>query len=408
MRLTNLFRYKNLFDSYALVIKDPDYRSLFILNFGISVLGAMLVPVFPLWVLQKVKISVSGVFFILAIVGVGSAILNIILGYVSDKIGKQKIFIEITLLLSIIRGILYSFFPLVSVIIAASWLTQVSSGALSFAMLKEKIIAKNHLSLEGKITSTVRASISIAFVLGPWLGITLVNLMSFEHFYLLYAALYFGLYLLVKFKVRDSSMLKSSPLQNASKTKIKKQITPLGLSMLLIVLLVAGNLSSSPLLVLELHNYASAKEIGIVFGAGPLFEVIAFPIIGHLNDKYGTYKTLLAGSIIGAIYFYLLSLSVNVYFVIACQIVGTLYVATLFSTLMIYIQKVLGGKSGFSSSFYFSAVSLAGVFCNALLGTALAKFNYSVGFLILGLVTCSGIVLLLIARKFAPSFVGVN
>ena len=178
--------------------------------------------------------------------------------------------------------------------------------------------------------------------------------------------------------------------------------------MLLIVLLVAGNLSSSPLLVLELHNYASAKEIGIIFGAGPLFEVIAFPIIGHLNDKYGTYKTLLAGSIIGAIYFYLLSLSVNFYFVIACQISGTLYVATLFSTLMIYIQKVLGGKSGFSSSFYFSAVSLAGVFCNALLGTALAKFNYSVGFLILGLVTCSGIALLLLARKFAPSFVGVN
>lgn len=410
MRFKNISRYKNLLDSYALVIQDPDYRSLFILNFGISVLGAMLVPVFPLWVLQKVKISVSGVFFILAIVGVGSAILNIVLGYVSDKIGKQKIFIEITLLLSIIRGILYSFFPFVSVIIAASWLTQVSSGALSFAMLKEKIIAKNHLALEGKITSTVRASISIAFVLGPWLGITLVNLMSFEHFYLLYAALYLGLYILVKFKVQDNSLLKSSPAQADSKIKIniKKQITPLALSMLLIVLLVAGNLSSSPLLVIELHNYASAKEIGIVFGAGPLFEVIAFPIIGHLNDKYGTYKTLLTGSIIGAIYFYLLSLSVNIYYVIACQILGTLYVATLFSTLMIYVQKVLGGKSGFSSSFYFSAVSLAGVFCNALLGTALAKFNYSAGFLILGFVTCLGIALLLIARKFTPSFAGVN
>ncbi len=74
-------------------------------------------------------------------------ILNIVLGYLSDKIDKQKIFIEAALLLSIGRGILYSFFPLVGVIIAASWLAQVSSGALSFAMLKEKILAKNPVAV---------------------------------------------------------------------------------------------------------------------------------------------------------------------------------------------------------------------------------------------------------------------
>lgn len=402
------FRYKILFESYAQVLKDPDYRNLFILNFGLSVLGAMLVPVFPLWILQKVKVSVSEVFFILAIVGVGSAILNIALGYFSDKIGKQKIFIEAALLLSIIRGVLYSFFPLVSVIIAASWLTQVSSGALSFAMLKEKIIAKNHLAQEGQITSTVRAAVSIAFVVGPWLGITLVSLMSFEHFYLLYAALYLGLYLIVKFKIEDSATLVTAVAESKALVSVRKQILPLSLCMLLIVLLVAGNLSSSPLLVLELQNHAAAWAIGIVFGVGPFFEVIAFPIIGHLNDKIGTYKTLLLGGIIGVVYFYLLSLSVNVYFVVACQIIGTLYVATLFSTLMIYVQKVLGGKSGMSSSFYFSAVSLAGVFCNALLGTALAKFDYSVGFLILALVASSGLIVLLLARKFAGAFARVD
>lgn len=402
------FRYKMLFESYAQVLKDPDYRNLFILNFGLSVLGAMLVPVFPLWILQKVKVSVSEVFFILAIVGVGSAILNIALGYFSDKIGKQKIFIEAALLLSIIRGVLYSFFPLVSVIIAASWLTQVSSGALSFAMLKEKIIAKNHLAQEGQITSTVRAAVSIAFVVGPWLGITLVSLMSFEHFYLLYAALYLGLYLIVKFKIQDSATLVTAAAESKALVSVRKQILPLSLCMLLIVLLVAGNLSSSPLLVLELQNHAAAWAIGIVFGVGPFFEVIAFPLIGHLNDKIGTYKTLLLGGLIGVAYFYLLSLSLNVYFVISCQIIGTLYVATLFSTLMIYVQKVLGGKSGMSSSFYFSAVSLAGVFCNALLGTALAKFDYSVGFLILAAVATSGIIVLLVARRFSQAFALVD
>lgn len=408
MFFKNSVRYQMLVDSYALVLKDSDYRNLFILNFGLSVLGAMLVPVFPLWVLQKVKVSVSEVFFILAIVGVGSAILNIVLGYLSDKIGKQKIFIEIALLLSIVRGVLYSCFPFVSVIIAASWLTQVSSGALSFAMLKEKIIAKNQLALEGKITSTVRASISIAFVIGPWLGITLVHFMSFEKFYLLYAALYLGLYLIVKFKIQDSSTLSTSRAENHSQVNLQKQFLNLSLCLLLIVLLVAGNLSSSPLLVLELQGHASTTAIGIVFGAGPFFEVIAFPVIGHLNDKIGTYKTLLLGGLIGVSYFYLLSLSINVYFVIFCQIIGTLYVATLFSTLMIYVQKVLGGKSGMSSSFYFSAVSLAGVFCNALLGTALAKFNYSVGFLILAVVAASGVVILLLARKFAGAFAVVD
>lgn len=408
MIFKNSLRTKMLVNSYALVLKDPDYRNLFILNFGLSVLGAMLVPVFPLWVLQKVKVSVSEVFFILAIVGVGSAILNIVLGYLSDKIGKQKIFIEAALLLSIGRGILYSFFPLVGVIIAASWLTQVSSGALSFAMLKEKILAKNQLPLEGQITSTVRAAVSIAFVVGPWLGITLVHLMSFETFYLLYAGLYFALYLIVKFKIQDSSTLVTARAEQQSSAVLKSQLTPLALCLLLIVLLVAGNLSSSPLLVLELQNHASALAIGIVFGVGPFFEVIAFPLIGHLNDKIGTYKTLLLGGLIGVAYFYLLSLSLNVYFIITCQIIGTLYVATLFSTLMIYVQKVLGGKSGMSSSFYFSAVSLAGVFCNALLGTALAKFDYSVGFLILAAVAVCGIIVLLVARRFSQAFALVD
>ncbi len=79
-----------------------------------------------------------------------------------------------------------------------------------------------------------------------------------------------------------------------------------------------------------------------------------------------------------------------------------------YSTLMIYVQKVLGGKSGMSSSFYFSAVSLAGVFCNALLGTALAKFDYSVGFLILAAIATSGIIVLLVARKFSQAFALVD
>ncbi|WP_346015064.1 MFS transporter [Metabacillus halosaccharovorans] len=395
-----------VFEGYNIVFQNKDYASLFVINFFLTVCTSMLVPVFPLWIINVVKVSPATVFYILAAIGIGSSILNIVIGYISDLIGKRKLIMEVKLILACIRALLYSFFPYVPIIIATSWLTQLSSGSLTFAILADKINKNNDIKDKGTITSTIRTGVSLGFIFGPAIGTFIISIVPYEKFFLIYAGMNLLLLIAFHYLIEDNKSAKIKRKKNPKPINVSISQIRFCLIMLLPILLFLGSQANGPLLSLYVESISNEWMLALVFGIGPLFELIAFPLIGKMTDKIGITKIIFLGIIGEILYFGMLSFSSNVWIILLIQIFGCFYIAVIFSSLMIYIQDKFMGLEGFSSSLYYSCISISGALGNIILGSTMLKKSYQFGFITLGAIALCGLIVFIILET--PIFSNYN
>jgi len=388
--------------NYKLVFADPTYSNLFVLSVAISLLSSMLGPVFPIWIVRELHESASSVFFILAGIGLGGAALNLLIGHLSDRIGKRKLIIQISLALSAIKALLYAFFPYPWVVIGASCLTQFSNSALIFAILDEKIKRNGHEDITGIITSTVRSAVSIGFIFGPWLGITIAALVSFKHFFFVYGLLYIALFLATRYSLHDESTVAKINQQFRRGKGNFVLITTISIS---IIALFSGSSSSGPLLALSTSKLASTWYVAAVFGVGPVFEIVVFPLVGMINDRIGPFMTIMVGAVAEILYFLMLYSTKNVIIILIVQIFGTFYTAVIFTSLMIYVQKLFPERIGFSSSLFFSSTSISSVIGQLLLGSVLLRGGFNSGFLVLGSLAALGLCTIFLTHYISKSVV---
>jgi SET family sugar efflux transporter-like MFS transporter len=344
-----------------------------------SCLLAIYIPVFPLWVAKEIRLPISTVFFIVSVLGIFSAVANIYIGHLTDRIGKRKLVLQIGIFMQAVRAVLFALFPSIVVVFCTSWVTQISNGSLPMAMLSDKIKEHDHLQKEGIILATMRISVSAGYILGPPLGIMLLEFISFKAFFILFAACYLILGLYIGMFLQDGVALQRQKKESLVTVNLSLTV----MALILFVLLFTGNIVNVSLVTLYINSTFGMLAIALVLSIGPLFELVVFPLVGLLNDKLGIYRTLLLGAAGEFIYFVLMSLGANYYFLLAIQVFGTFYTAVLFTSLMMYVQNLFKDRPGFSSSLYFSGISLSIILGNAALGTVLLKWGYDKAFLLL-------------------------
>jgi len=295
------------------------------------------------------------------------------------------------------RDFLYCFFPNIFVIAATSWINEIKTGGLAFAVLQELIKKQAHESMQGFITSAVRTSISIGFIVGPWIGVNLVSFFSYSVFFIIHGIVYIFLLIFTHLTLTEDPTL---PRETAKvRWKLKSdELRLLLLTVIIIVLLSTGSQTSGALLVLVLDKLLEPWAIAAIISVGPIFEVLIIPLVGLLNDRIGTRKTLLLGGVAGTAYFLLLAISKTFVLLLLLQIFGTLYTAVLFTSLIFFVQNAFRDRLGFSSSLFFSGNSLSSIIGNALLGSVLVNWGYDVGFLFLGGMTLAGVFLVVSTR----------
>lgn len=388
---------RKTFQGYRWIAKNKDYRSIFLINFGMSFLLAMYIPVFPLWVTRAVQLPISTVFFVVSLLGLFSAVANIYIGHLTDRIGKRKLVLQIGILLQALRAILFALFPNIWVIFCTSWVTQISNGSLPMAILSDKIKGHGDEKKEGIILATMRISVSAGYIAGPPLGMLMLQFISFSMFFKIFSACYLILGLYIGLCLRDTGTLRRQKKESLLSVKLSVMLVTLTL----FILLFTGNIVNVSLVTLYINDTFGMLAIALVLSIGPLFELAVFPLVGLMNDRIGIYRTLLLGAAGEVIYFILMSLRPSYAVLIVIQVFGTFYTAVLFTSLMLYVQNLYRGRPGFSSSLYFSGISLSIILGNAGLGTVLMKWGYDKAFLLLAALACTGCFLLILQNKFS-------
>ncbi len=378
------------------VLSSREYRGLFMVNVVTALCSAMLGPVLPLWILKEVTSSASVVFFTLAGIGVVVALLNVVVGHVTDLIGRRNRVVELSLLLAALRGVLYTWFPYIPVVIGASAVTGLSTHAMIFAMLEDRIEENGDQEARGLIVATVRSAASIGYIIGPWLGISIVSAVSYRYFFIAYSALYCLAYLVAKFQVRTPSFV---AVREKRKTPESAGFLVVACVALAAACVLSGSTASGPLLALYASKVSTGWFVAAVFGVGPVVEIVAFPFVGLVNDKIGPYKTLVLGCLAEAVYFWLLYSSKSPAAILIVQAFGSFYTAVLFTSLLMYIQSLLAGRSGLSSSLFFASMSVSKVAGQALIGAVVGRATFNVGFLLLGGLAVVGLMMVLIVQN---------
>ncbi|MCP1427469.1 SET family sugar efflux transporter-like MFS transporter [Paenibacillus sp. DS2363] len=384
---------EQLLAGYKLIWKNSQYRSVFTILTIVSMFSAMSIPIFPLWIEEVAQLPRSYVFFTLALSGLATPILNVIAGYWTDRVGNRKVLLELALLLMVLQGIMYTLFPYAWSVIAITWLTQFAKSSLLFAMIEDQIIREGHEDKRGILTSTVRSGVSFGYIVGPFFGILLANVVTYKYFFLVYGVLHAFLFIGSRFYLKKESRKRCNSHKRKARIEFKKQFFIISFSVLMAVCLLSGNMSVSSLLSLSVNDFASPWVLAIIFGLPPIIEIFVFPIVGLINDKLGSYKTLLIGIVCEVIYFVMLFFLKNPTWIIFIQLFGTVYTVVLFSSLMIFIQTKLPGQTGLSSALYFSSMNSSRVLGQFILGFTVMRWGTYAGFLSLGLLALIGLVI---------------
>lgn len=367
----------------SIVYRNPSLRvsTLAIFFFGLA--GAAVSPYRSLIGINEFGLSdqsYSLLIFLAAVVNVAASVL---IGILADRLGSyRRPMIFVTLFGIVGYGMTY-LVPHVGVFVAAMLVMLPIFGALNsliFANVRasaQDMPARDLIS----VNSTVRASISLAWVLVPGLvGIYLAGSDS-----LLPAYLYAGLgcvacLVLFVFFLPDARVPAGSGARFAMFASLREIVAPKVMLRVLAIALISQMLHVNDA-VLPLIATSSAggttADVGIVIGIVALLEIVFIVFWGWAERRMKRVKALAIGSAIYCLYLVMLGLSSSPIHLYVLTLVSGFGAAAIISIPITYLQDLIAERAGLGSSLIAVNIFLGGGLSSLLfaLGTTISDYS---------------------------------
>tara|TARA_Y100001935_G_scaffold224416_1_gene200784 strand:+ start:195190 stop:196416 length:1227 start_codon:yes stop_codon:yes gene_type:complete len=275
--------------------------SLWLLVFSASSQVMIIAPLFPL-IIVELDTSESLMGNLVMVYAIMIGIFAIAMGPVSDKIGRRKILLLGSFLMSIFL-FLHSFVESFGHLLILRALTGGAGGILSGAAVSY-VGDYFPYNKRGWANGWVMSGVAMGQILGIPLGTFLADLYGFKFPFLLFAIIMGLTYLLIFFKVpqpdvefqNDEITLKNSLIKYGELLR-RKEILSVSISYLLMFFSLSIYIIYMPVWLTNTFN-VSVTEIGILFLIGGVMNALAGPLAGKISDKTGR-KSMILVSCIG-------------------------------------------------------------------------------------------------------------
>ena len=275
--------------------------SLWLLVFSVSSQVMIIAPLFPL-IIVELDTSESLMGNLVMVYAIMIGIFAIAMGPVSDKIGRRKILLLGSFLMSIFL-FLHSFVESFGHLLILRALTGGAGGILSGAAVSY-VGDYFPYNKRGWANGWVMSGVAMGQILGIPLGTFLADLYGFKFPFLLFAIIMGLTYLLIFFKVpqpdvefqNDEITLKNSLIKYGELLR-RKEILSVSISYLLMFFSLSIYIIYMPVWLTNTFN-VSVTEIGILFLIGGVMNALAGPLAGKISDKTGR-KSMILVSCIG-------------------------------------------------------------------------------------------------------------
>lgn len=318
-------------------------------------------PFLSKWGTEEVGFSPKAFGIFMTITSLSAMIVSIGLARLSDfRVSRRKI-----LLLGAACGVggfsCYAFLrnP-VLLLLAGCTLHAVASVCFAqlFSFVREAIRKDTDDSGSASMRiSVVRVCFSFSWTLGPAIGATLLIVFGFQGLFLSAAALYLLFMIGIWFFVPTAApkplvrQIQIPPLWETLKSR------PIALSFISFALIFAANAINMLNLPLALTRTlgGSDKDLGIVFGIGPLAEIPLMLWFGNLAGKGHTLQLIRIGFLITLVYYAGLYFSYAPWHVYLLQILSGASFAILTNVAILYFQDLCPDQLGLATSLFSNA-----------------------------------------------------
>jgi MFS transporter, SET family, sugar efflux transporter len=363
-------------------------------------------PFLSLWGTQEVGLKPMWFGIYMTVTTLAAIVVSTSLARWSDTHLPRKIL----LMLGGLGGVLgYTGYALVRDprLLMAIGCTALAVGAVCFSQLfahvRERFSNVPGLDVNpGFLTSLVRVCFSLAWTAGPSIGAWVMVSYGFRGLFLGAAALYLvflvGVIRFVPLERRPPHAL-AAVRQPVWRVLTRGDMFAVFVAFLLVFAAHAVNTMNLPLMLTHVLG-ANGRELGIVYGIGPVVELPLMLWFGHLASRGHQLALIRLGAAVTVLYFLGVSVAQEPWHVFPVQVLSGMSFAIMTNVAILFFQDLVPGEPGLATTIFANAGNvgnLIGYLCFGALVEAVG--NRGVFFVSATLATATLVILLLFRAR---------
>lgn len=369
-----------------------------LVSFLSGIAGALQAPTLSLFLTNEVKVRPLWVGMFYTVNALAGIVISFMLANYSDKKGDRRKLLFCCTVLAICNSLVFAF--------SRDYLVLISVGVLLAAIGNASMpqlfaLAREYADRSARevvmFSSMMRATLSLAWVLGPPISFMLALNYGFTLMYLCAAAVFAFGALMVWFFLPSVQRIEQpvdEVVVHASAWK-NRDVRILFIASLLMW-------TCNIMYIIDMHLYITADMhlpeglAGLLMGAAAGLEIPVMLIAGYLVKRTGKKKLMMCATLFGVLFYLGLILFQFKAALMALQLFNAIFIGIIAGIGMLYFQDLMPGRAGSATTLFTNSISTGAILAGVIQGSIVENFgHYQVYWVALGL---SAVAMLLMTR----------
>jgi SET family sugar efflux transporter-like MFS transporter len=388
---------KRFFEKELKFINNKGFIIISLVIFLVGVNTSLYAPYLSLFLTHAVKVSPIALGFFLGLSSLSAIVSSMVIARISDVVNSRKSIIMLVLFAGIIGYLIFAFSRNYYILLITSiFFIGISTASFPqiFAYARETIISGDdrHQVLAN---SLLRSFFSIAWVVGPLIGIIIMGQYNFTRLYSVITIIFAFIFLLVFIFSKNKNIQKSN---KAIPIKINKYIVLNIISFVLIFTATSMSLYSLPLYLTETLN-GTSKQIGHLFSISASVEIPLMILGGYFVRSIGKCTLIQIGFLSFFAYCLLLSLVTMPFYLYPIQLLSGVAVSQIMGTGISHFQDLIRDQPGTTTTLFTNSSKLGGVLGGICFGIIIYFFDYRTVYIICSVISVIAFYIFYIANS---------
>ncbi|MFI3310331.1 MFS transporter [Ewingella allii] len=343
-----------------------------------GIAGALQAPTLSLFLTNEVKVRPMWVGLFYTVNAIAGIAVSFLLANRSDMKGDRRKLLLLCCVMAVGNALVFAF--------SRDYLVLITVGVLLAAIANTSMpqlfaLAREHADRSASevvmFSSTMRAMLSLAWVLGPPLSFMLALNYGFTLMYLSAAAVYIASILMIWLFLPSVPRVEQ-PVDNAEVAVSAWRNRDVRLLFFASLLMWTCNL----MYVIDMPLYI-ARDLGLPEGLAGLLmgtaagiEIPAMLIAGTLVKRWGKRRLMLVAAVNGVLFYAGLVLFESKTALLLLQLFNAIFIGIIAGIGMLYFQDLMPGRAGSATTLFTNSISTGVIFAGLLQGTIVENFGH--------------------------------
>ncbi|MCC3702634.1 MFS transporter [Rouxiella badensis] len=354
------------------------FATFLLVSFLTGIAGALQAPTLSLFLTNEVKVRPLWVGLFYTVNALGGIVISFLLANYSDKKGDRRKLLFFCTLMAIGNSLIFAYsrdyLVLISVGVLLAAIGNASMPQL-FALAREYADRSAHEVV--MFSSMMRATLSLAWVLGPPISFTLALNYGFTLMYLCAAGVFIFSALMVWFFLPSVGRIEQpvdKVVVHVSAWK-NRDVRLLFFASLLMWTCNIMYIIDMPLYITSDLGLPEGLA-GLLMGAAAGLEIPVMLIAGYLVKRTGKRRLMLCAAVFGILFYLGLVLFQFKAALMILQLFNAIFIGIIAGIGMLYFQDLMPGRAGSATTLFTNSISTGAILAGVIQGTIVQNFGH--------------------------------